>query len=73
VFEKLKPSLAGSRETQPYAELAKDLGMTEGSVKVAVHRFRQQYRELLRREIASTVSTAAEVDDEIRYLFSVLG
>lgn len=72
VFEKLKPCLAGSRESQPYSELANELNMTVGAVKVAVHRFRQRYRELLRREIASTVSNAAEVDEEIRYLFSVL-
>ncbi len=73
LFEKLKPTLAGSREAQPYAELAGELNMTEGAVKVAVHRFRHRYRELLRAEIAATVSTAAEVDEEIGYLFSVLG
>lgn len=73
MFEKLKPCLAGSRESQPYSELAKEWNMTEGAVKVSVHRFRQRYRELLRAEIASTVSTANEVDEEIRYLFSVLG
>jgi len=73
LFELLKPCLAGSREAQPYAEIAKKLGMSEGAVKVAVHRFRQRYRELLRREIADTVCSAAEVDEEIRYLFAVLG
>jgi RNA polymerase sigma-70 factor (ECF subfamily) len=72
MFEKLKPCLAGSRESQAYAEIARQLGMSEGAVKVAVHRFRQRYRELLRSEIASTVSSPAEVDEEIRYLFSVL-
>jgi RNA polymerase sigma factor (sigma-70 family) len=72
-FEKLKPALSGSRESQPYAELARDLGMSEGAVKVAVHRFRQRYRQLLRAEIANTVSSPSEVDEEIRYLFSVLG
>ena len=73
LFEKLKPTLAGSRESQPYAELAGELKMTVGAVKVAVHRFRQRYRELLRAEIANTVSTPGEVDEEIRYVFSVLG
>lgn len=73
LFDKLKPCLAGSRESQPYAELARELGMSEGAVKVAVHRFRQRYRELLRVEIAHTVSSPEEVDEEIRYLFSVLG
>ncbi|HMJ89949.1 MAG TPA: sigma-70 family RNA polymerase sigma factor [Candidatus Acidoferrum sp.] len=72
LFDKLKPCLAGSRESQPYADLAPELGMTEGAVKVAVHRFRQRYRELLRREIAHTVSSPAEVDEELRYLFAVL-
>lgn len=73
LFERLKPTLAGSRESQPYAELAAELKMSAGAIKVAVHRFRQRYRELLRAEIASTVSTPSEVDEEIRYLFSVLG
>ena len=72
-FEKLKPALTGARETQPYAELARELKMSEGAVKVAVHRFRHRYRELLRQEIACTVSNESEIDDEIRYLFSVLG
>ena len=73
LFEKLKPCLAGSRESQPYAQLGTELGMSEGAVKVAVHRFRQRYRELLRRQIAHTVSTPEEIDEEIRHLFSVLG
>jgi RNA polymerase sigma factor (sigma-70 family) len=72
-FEKLKPTLAGSRQSQPYSELARELEMSEGAVKVAVHRFRQRYRELLRQRIGQTVSSATEVDEEIRYLFSVLG
>lgn len=72
-FEKLKPTLGGSRETQPYAQLAAELSMSEGAVKVAVHRFRQRYRELLRERIAATVATRSDVDSEIRHLFSVLG
>ena len=46
--------------------------MSEGAVKVAVHRLRQRYRELLRAEIADTVATPAEVEEEIRALFSAL-
>lgn len=72
LFTVLKPCLAGSRESQPYAELSRMLGMTEGSVKVAVHRLRQEYRALLRRKIADTVSSPSEIDDEIRHLYSVL-
>ena len=46
--------------------------MSEGAVKVAVHRLRQRYRDLLRAEIANTVAGPNEVDEELRYLFSVL-
>jgi RNA polymerase sigma-70 factor (ECF subfamily) len=46
--------------------------MTEGAVKVAVHRMRRRYRELLREEIAHTVASPEEVNDEIRYLLSCL-
>jgi hypothetical protein len=56
----------------PYAELAVRLNMTEGAVKVGVHRARQRYRELLREEIAQTVSKPEEVEEEIRHLFKVM-
>jgi DNA-directed RNA polymerase specialized sigma24 family protein len=72
LFEELKPCLLGDRSAQPYATLASKLGMTEGSVKVAVHRLRQRYRQLLREEIANTVATPKEVDEEMRHLFAVL-
>jgi len=71
-FEALKPCLLGERTKQPYAALASKLGMTEGSVKVAVHRLRQRYRQLLRDEIANTVAEPEEVEEELRYLFAVL-
>ncbi|HUI06729.1 MAG TPA: sigma-70 family RNA polymerase sigma factor [Verrucomicrobiae bacterium] len=72
LFEALKPCLLGERTAQPYAALASRLAMTEGSVKVAVHRLRQRYRQLLRDEIAHTVATPEEVEEELRYLFAVL-
>jgi RNA polymerase sigma-70 factor (ECF subfamily) len=72
LFEALKPCLLGERTTQPYATLASKLAMTEGSVKVAVHRLRQRYRQLLRDEIANTVAKPEEVEEELRYLFAVL-
>ena len=72
LFEALKPCLVGTRETQPYAELAVALGMSEGAVKVAVHRLRERYRERLKEEIAHTVASPAEVDAELRHLFRVL-
>lgn len=71
-FETLKPCLMGSRESQPYAALAATLDMSEGAVKVAVHRLRERYRERLRAEIASTVASPADVDNEMRHLFRVL-
>jgi RNA polymerase sigma-70 factor (ECF subfamily) len=48
------------------------LGLTEGAVKVAVHRLRGRYRELLRAEVAKTVATPGEVDEELRHLMAVL-
>ena len=72
VFEQLKPCLLGDRTEQRYAALADKLQMTEGSVKVAVFRLRQKYRQTLRDEIAHTVSQQEEVEDEIVHLFSVL-
>jgi RNA polymerase sigma-70 factor (ECF subfamily) len=71
-FDQLKVVLTADKGTLPYVELARSLGMTEGAVKVAVHRLRQRYRELLRAEIAHTVSAPEEVDGEIRHLFGVL-
>lgn len=56
----------------PYREVASELGMTEPAVKVAVHRLRQRYGALLREEVGRTVEDPGRVDDEIRYLFSVL-
>jgi DNA-directed RNA polymerase specialized sigma24 family protein len=61
--------LAGQSE---YEKLAAQLQMTSGGVAVAVHRFRLRYRELVRAEIARTVSSEAEVEDEMRYLQAVL-
>ena len=72
LFEQLKPTLTEASRSVRYAEIASRLGTTEGAVKVAVHRLRQQYRELLRAEIAETVSGPDEVEDELRNLFAAL-
>ena len=72
LFAGLNSSLVGGRESQPYAELAAQLAMNEGAVKVAVHRLRRRYRRLLREEIARTTAEAGDVDDELRHLFAVL-
>jgi hypothetical protein len=71
-FELAKNLLSGNRNEQCYAELAGRLGMSLGSFKVAVHRLRQRYGKLLRHEIAQTVASASEVDEEIRFLFTAL-
>jgi RNA polymerase sigma factor (sigma-70 family) len=72
VFDVLRPALAGASKDAPYAELARRLDLTEGAVKVAVHRLRRRYRALLRETIADTVSGPDEVEDELRYLFRTL-
>jgi len=72
LFAALHPCLVGDRTAQPYAELAVTLGISEGTVKAAVHRLRQRYRQILRDEIAQTVAEPGEVDEELRHLFAVL-
>ena len=71
-FAALRQTLLGLRESQPYAELAVKLGLSEGAIKVAVHRLRKRYRELIREEIAKTLEDAREVEAEMRDLFQVL-
>jgi RNA polymerase sigma-70 factor (ECF subfamily) len=70
-FEALKFCLTGERGAA-YEEIAQRLGTSEGALKVAVHRLRERYRALLRAEIAETVGSEAEVDEELRQLFSAL-
>jgi RNA polymerase sigma-70 factor (ECF subfamily) len=57
---------------QPYAELAATLDMNKGAVKVAVHRLRKRYRELIRAEIAGTLDPGQDIEEEMRHLFSAL-
>lgn len=71
-FDVMKIFLSGDQEAPGYAEAAARLGMSEGAARVSVHRLRQRYRELLRDEIAQTVASAGEVEDELRYLLSAL-
>ena len=73
MFAVLRPTLAGRREAQPYAELARQLRMSKGAVRVAVHRLRQRYRDLLRIVIADTVAEDSEVEEEFRHLLRVQG
>ena len=70
LFEALKRSLTGDEPAR--SETAARVGMTEGAVKVAVHRLRQRYRELLRAEIVETVSDPSDIEDEMRCLLAAL-
>lgn len=72
LFEQLKSYLQGNEDMRSYAETAAALGMTEGAVRVAVHRLRQRYGQLVRREIAQTVAGPDQVDEELRQLFAAL-
>lgn len=74
-FEALKPWLVGpgAREsTLSQAAAGAALGMSEGAVKVAIHRLRQRFRETLKSEVAQTVPADADVDDKLRHLVAVL-
>ncbi len=72
LFHTLEPCLIGGRDTQPYAALGAQLGMTEGAARVAVCRLRERYRKCLKEEIGHTVATPAEVDEELRHLLRVM-
>jgi RNA polymerase sigma-70 factor (ECF subfamily) len=72
LFMALRFSIVGEKPDEPYAKLATDLGLSEPALRVAVHRLRQRYRQLLRAEIAQTVATEAEVNGEIRHLYRAL-
>jgi len=56
----------------PYAALARDMGTSEGALKVAIHRLRKRYRDLFRQEIAETVADPADVESELRHLAAAL-
>jgi DNA-directed RNA polymerase specialized sigma24 family protein len=71
-FEALTPYLTGDRPQPNYAQTAAELGTSEGAIKVAVHRLRRSFRDLVRDEIAQTVSSPAEVEDELRHLWSAV-
>jgi RNA polymerase sigma-70 factor (ECF subfamily) len=71
-YEQLKPFLMVGKSEIPYARAAAELKMSEGAVRVAVHRLRRRYRELLREEIAQTLANPAQADEEMQALFSAL-
>ena len=72
LFERLKSTLTEGRSSVAYSDLAANLHISEAAVKMAVHRLRQRYRQCVRAEIAQTVATEAEVDEELRYVMGVL-
>jgi len=71
-FEALKPFLTGEEPQLSYSQTASSLGISEGAVKVAVHRLRKKFRDIVRDEIAQTVSSPAEIEDELRHLWSAV-
>lgn len=72
LFESMKILLADEPDRPSQAELAAELQMNENAFKQAFHRFRQRYRQVLREEIAHTVATPGDVDDEVRHLIAAL-
>lgn len=73
LFELLQACLAKDESALSYAEIAVQLNLTEAAVKMAVQRLRARYREILREQIADTVSSPEEIEEEIRHLFSTFG
>ena len=71
-FRRLEPFLTGNPVGTAYREVGAELEMSEGAVKGAVHRMRRRFGQILRDEVAQTVSDPAHVDDELRHVFAVL-
>jgi RNA polymerase sigma factor (sigma-70 family) len=71
-FEALQPFLSTDRDSANYTDAASHLNITVEAARVAAHRLRKRYRQLLRDEIAQTVASPEQVDDELRHLFAVL-
>jgi RNA polymerase sigma-70 factor (ECF subfamily) len=71
-FAVLKNYLTGEEPQLRYADTARELGMSEGAVKVAVHRLRRRFRDLVRDEISHTVSLPEEIEDELRHLWAAI-
>ena len=72
LFARLRPFLRAAPERGDYAALAAELGLAKGTLTVAVHRLQQRYRALVRSEILHTLSNPADLEDELRHLFSLL-
>lgn len=72
-FEQLEPCLTQAAGAGAHARCAQELGLTEGTVRVALLWLRQRFREVLRSEVAQTVSGPDEIDEELRYLLGAAG
>jgi RNA polymerase sigma factor (sigma-70 family) len=72
LLQRLNSLLSDEPERPSQAEIAREFGMTENAVKQAFHRLRQRYRQVLREEVAHTVATPAEIEDELRHLIAAL-
>jgi len=72
LYEHLKAFVSGEGAAPSYAEAALHLGLSEGAVKSAIHRLRQRFQELVREEVAETVCTPADLEDELRHLIAVI-
>lgn len=71
LFAALHPYLAGKAGQRSYDEVADELGMNANSIGVAIHRMRRRYGELVRAEIAQTVSSSEEIEPELAHLFEI--
>ena len=71
-FERIKSFLPGDEASSSYAEVARELGLTEAAVRVAVHRLRKRFAALLREEVCRTVKDTDEVDAELRWMLDVV-
>jgi RNA polymerase sigma factor (sigma-70 family) len=72
LFDSLKQLLPDEPGSPSQAEIAAQLGMTENALRQAFYRFRQRYQSLLREEIAHTVATPGDIEDELRHLIAVI-
>jgi RNA polymerase sigma factor (sigma-70 family) len=73
IFERLRGSLGGRGERGSSRRVALELDLSEGAVRVALHRLRRRYRAMLREQIAQTVASPDQIEEEIRHLFAALG
>jgi RNA polymerase sigma-70 factor (ECF subfamily) len=71
-FETLKPWLTGESAGRSQADAARELGMNEGAVRVAVHRLRRRFRELVKSEVAQTVGEPGDIAGEMQHLIEAL-